>query len=179
MMLLGALGLGGGAATVAVPGIAGAATLVPAATSGLSIASILSGTASVLGVVSTIAAGAADADAAEASAIDAETEAENENLKGIERRRSLKAAMAEAVGQADVAHAASGVDLSFGSAAQARQAAFREGDLALSGDVYTQQSRQNRLYERARSYRRTAKRARIGGWLGGLAQGASALSRRS
>lgn len=170
MQLIGALAgtlFGGGAAATG----AISATLPMAGGTlggGLSIASILQGGASVLGVVSSIAAGAADADTAGAAAIDAEREAENETLKGIERKRSLTAALAEAIGEADAAHAASGVDLSFGSARQARKATYREADLAGTTDGYTTSTRINRLFERARSYRRTAKRAMTGGIFGGL-----------
>lgn len=178
MMLLGGLaGLvgGGGAAGATVgAGIAGANTVL-AAGSGISLASILQGTATVLGIVSTIGAGYAQADQAEAAAIDAEMEQSNETLQGIERRASIKQAMMDALGAQDVAYAASGVDLSFGTARQARTDAYREADLALTTSTATEQTRVARLAERAQNYRRSAKQARMGGWLGGLTKGIGAL----
>lgn len=181
MFMLGGLGslIGGGAAagaTVAVPGIAGAATLMPAgaglaagaAAGGLSLSSILQGSATVLGLVSSIAAGNAEAEAAELSALDAESEQSLENLKGIDRRRSLKLAAADAIGEMDAAYAASGVDLSFGTAAQARTEAFREADLGLTSDASTTMGRFSRLQQRAAGYRTSAKRARSAGLINGL-----------
>lgn len=169
--LTGLLGLGGaaGAATVAVPGIAGAATLVPAAASGLSLAGILQGTASVLGLVASISAGAAEGEALDLQAADADREQALENLQGIERRGSIKRAMVDALGAQDVAYAASGVDLSFGTARQARTDAFREADLGLTTSAGTTMTRLSRLSERAANYRSSAKRARMGGFLSGLA----------
>ena len=175
--------LGGGAtaATVAVPGIAGASTLMPAAASGISLASILQGTATVLGVVSSIAGGNAEADALNAQAIDAEREQEIETLSGIERRASIKATLAEALGQQDVAYAASGVDLSWGTASQARREAYREADLAITSAASTELTRNSRLMERAANYRASAKRARSAGIIQGLTgglQGAASLAGR-
>lgn len=155
---------GGGAA-------AAAGSTAAAAGSGISLASILQGTATVLGVVSSFAAGAAEADMLNAQAIDAEREQEIETLSGIERRSSLKKAMAEALGAQDVAYAASGVDLSWGTASEARQEAYREADLALTSSASTEQTRQSRLIERAANYRRAAKRARTAGIVDGLIGG--------
>jgi hypothetical protein len=175
------LGLGGGAAataaTVAVPGIAGAATLVPAAAStGISLAGILQGTASVLGLVSAISAGAAEGEALELQAKDAEREQNLETLQDIERRGSIKQAMVDALGAQDVAYAASGLDLTFGTARQARSDAFREADLALTSSAGTTTTRLSRLAERAANYRSAAKRARIGGFISGLGGFASNIA---
>lgn len=164
--LLGLLG-GGGAGAGATAGAAAGA-----ASSGLSLASFLQGTATVLGVVSAIGAGNAEADALNAQAADAEREQNLEVLQGIQRRASIKRAMADAVGAQDVAYAASGVDLSFGTAASARQDAYREADLALTMDTGTEQTRVGRLAERAANYRAGAKRARAAGLLNGLIGGA-------
>lgn len=168
--------LGGGAAataaTVAVPGIAGAATLVPAAaSSGLSLGSLLSGAMTVMGVTTSVLGGLAEADKAEAAAIDAESEQALESLQGISRRSSIKAAMMDALGAQDVAYAASGVDLSFGTAGQARKDAFREADLALTTATGTEQTRISRLAERAKNYRSAAKMAAGLGVLNGLSKG--------
>jgi hypothetical protein len=91
---------------------------------------------------------------------DAEAEKPFETLQSVDRKRSLLAAAAEATGSSDVAYAASGVDLSFGSARQARQDAYRELDLGLTTDSATTATRLNRLQERAINYRSLAKRAK-------------------
>lgn len=171
---------GGGAAagaTAAGTAAAGAAGVAaPVAASGLSLSSILQGTATVLGVVSSIAAGNAEATQAELAASDAEAEKPLENLQGIQRRSSIKKQLAAAIGAQDVAYAASGVDLSVGTAAQARNDAFREADTALAVDAGTQETRLSRLTERAANYRLAAKQARRGGYLNGLIGGAQGFA---
>ena len=87
------------------------------------------------------------------------------------------AAAIEAIGDMDVAHAASGVDLSFGTAAQARTDAMRELDTALTSDSGTTMTRLSRLQERASSYRRAGKRAMTAGLIGGLSSGISSFNR--
>ena len=162
--------LGGGGAAAGTAATAGAAAGT-AATSGFSLASILQGTATVLGVVSTIGAGFATADQMKAQAIDAEMEQSLETLQGINRRSSIKAAMRDAVGAQDLAYAGSGVDLTFGTAVAARKDAYREADLALTTAVGTEQTRVNRLTERAANYRRGAKQAKLGGIFEGAMKG--------
>lgn len=169
--------LGGGGAAAATT----AAAAAPAAASGFSLASVLQGTATVLGLVSSIGAGFAEGDRMDAAAIDAEAEKPLESLQGIERRSSIKRAMVDAVGAQDVAYAASGVDLSVGTAAEARTDAYREADLALTSDVSTQQMRTARLSERAKNYRRAGKQARslglVNGLTGAIKSGLSAAER--
>lgn len=172
--LLGFLGGGGAAASTAGTAAASAGS---AAATGATISSILEGTATVLGLATSIAAGQADAEQAELAAIDAERQQPLEILQGIDRRRSLKAAAAAAIGEMDVAHAASGVDLSFGSAGQARSEVFRESDLGLETDIGTTTTRLSRLQERAASYRRMGKRALTSGVIGGLANAAGGFAR--
>ncbi|MCW5697922.1 MAG: hypothetical protein KIS96_14475 [Bauldia sp.] len=131
----------------------------------------------MLGVVASIGAGNAE----ELEAQDAERETALENLQGIQRRASIKRELAEATGALNTAYAASGVDLSWGTAAAARQDAFRDADLALTADAGTQEVRQSRLAERAANYRAGAKRARAAGILNGLTGaigGASPLLQR-
>lgn len=166
--ILGLFG-GGAAATTATAGAAaGAGAGAAAAGSGISLASILQGTATVLGVVSAIGAGNAEAAQNELAASDAESEQKLETLQGINRRTSIRKQMAEALGAQDVAYAASGVDLSFGTAKAARTDAYREADLALTSDSSTELTRVSRLAERARNYRAMAKAARSGGIINAL-----------
>lgn len=173
--IIGLVGGAGAAGTAAAGAAAG--TAAAGAASGISLASILSGGATVLGLVSSIAAAQAEKEQMDLAAADAEAEMPLETLKGIDRRRSIKQATAEAIGEMDVAYAASGVDLSFGTAAQARTEAFREADLALTSDSGTTMTRLARLQERAANYRRMGKRALRAGVLTGLASGLSSASR--
>jgi len=166
-----AAGTAGTAVTTGLGAAQGLLGFTGAAKTGLSLAAILQGTATVLGVVSSIGAGKAEADMLEAQAIDAEREKPIETLQGINRRTSIRRQFADAVGAQDVAYAASGVDLSFGTARAARSDAARESDLALATDIGTEQTRISRLSERAASYRRSAKRARQSGVLNAVLGG--------
>lgn len=163
--VLGAFGIGGGAAaasTAATAGTAAAAggAATAAATSGMTLNSILQGVATVFSVGNTLAAGNAQGDSYDMAAEDAARQAPLETLQGIAARTSIKAQMAQAVGEMDTANAAGGVDLSFGSPVEARRQAFREGDKAITTEVATEQSRKNRLLEREAYYRKMGKKAR-------------------
>lgn len=153
---------GGATAAGATAGAAATATAAPAA-AGFSLSSLLQGTATVLGMVQSINAGKADEEAANAAADDAAREIPLETLQGITRRTALKKEMMDSVGQQDVAYAASGVDLSFGTPSRARSEAFRQADLGLTSDVGTEQTRIGRLQEREAEYRKRARRARQSG----------------
>lgn len=167
-----ALGFGGATAGATAAGAAGTAA---AAGSGISLAGILQGTATVLGIVSAIGAGNAEASQAEMAASDAESEQSLETLQGINRRTSIKKQLADALGAQDVAYAGSGVDLSFGTAKAARSDAYREADLGLSTATGTEMTRISRLAERAASYRAQAKTARRMGIFNALSGGVDNL----
>ncbi|WCA60334.1 hypothetical protein G6M16_007425 [Agrobacterium tumefaciens] len=152
-------GGGGAAAAGAATGAATTAAAAPAA-AGFSLSSLLQGTATVLGMVQSINAGRADAEALTAAADDAAREVPLETLQGINRRTAIKQQMMDSIGQQDVAYAASGVDLSFGTPSQARKEAFRQTDLAVTSDVGTEQTRIGRLQEREAEYRKRASRAK-------------------
>ena len=144
-----------------------AGTVAGAAETGLSLSTILQGVATVGGLVAAISSGNAEAANLRMQARDAEQEKTFETVQSVDRKRSLLAAAADAKGEANVAYAASGVDLSFGSAAKARQNVYREADLGLTTDSATTQMRLNRLTEQARNYRFAAKNAKLMGWLQG------------
>lgn len=168
MMMMGALtGLLGGAGATAGT----AATAATTAATGLSISSILQGVATVGGVVASIAAGNDEAANLKMQGRDAEQEKTLEVLQSVDRKRSLLKGAQEAMGEVDVAYASSGVDLSFGSAAQAKKDVFRETDLSLNSESATTGSRLNRLTERAQNYYRMAKSARRLGVLNALTRG--------
>lgn len=167
----GAAAAGAGAATGAFAGAAASGAATGAAASGFSLASILQGTATVLGVVSAIGAGNAQATQNELAASDAEGDQKLETLQGISRRTSIRKQMAEALGAEDVAYAGSGVDLSFGTAQAARKDAYREADLGLETSNGTEVTNISRLAERAASYRAAAKTSRRMGIFNALSGG--------
>lgn len=157
------------AGSFAFPAAPAAAAASAGLFSGGMLSTILQGGASVLGLVSSIAAGEAEQQQMEMMAQDAEAEQPLEILKGIDRRRSLKLATIDAIGEMDAAYAGSGVDLSFGTAAQARQDAMRELDLGLTSDAGTTMTRLSRLTQRAANYRAMGKRAMRAGVISGVA----------
>ncbi|RUW43973.1 MAG: hypothetical protein E5W19_32385 [Mesorhizobium sp.] len=166
---------GGGAAAAGTAAATTTAAAGTTAASGISLASLLQGTATVLGIVSAVGAGNAEAAQNEMAASDAESEQSLETLQGISRRTSIRKQMADALGAEDVAYAASGVDLSFGTAKAARSDAYREADLGLTTSTGTEQTRISRLVERAKNYRAMAKQAKAGGILNALTGGADTL----
>lgn len=183
LLSLGATLLGGGAAAAGSAGAAGATMLASgsaagagAVGSGLSLATIMQGGATVLGIVSSIGAGNAAAAEAEMAAQDAETEQALETLQGINRRNETRKALISALGAQDTAYAASGVDLSVGTAAQARQEALREGDSALETGNNTELTRVSRLAERASRYRAQGKQKKLMGYLDGAIGGAKGIA---
>ncbi|BCH59198.1 hypothetical protein RvVAR0630_18220 [Agrobacterium vitis] len=172
---LSALGglFGSGTAAAGTAGAVGGAvgtagtvgTVGGAAAGGLSISSILQGTAGVLSAVSAVSAGNAQAEGYEQAATEAQSNQRLTTLEGISRRSSIKQAMVDQVGKQDVAYAASGTDLSFGTPTQARKEAFREADLGTATQVGTEQTTQAQLSDRERNYRKMAGKARLGGWV--------------
>lgn len=151
--------LGAEAATLLAPTVAGGSLLA----GGSTVFSILSGTATALSVMSTMRAGEAKAQSLELAAGDAETETRLEANKTIERKTSLRKALIETIGERDVAAAASGVDLSFGTPATARREAVTDTERALSLEDSGEEFRRARLLERSASYRRMAAESRSGG----------------
>jgi hypothetical protein len=177
-MIAGSL-FGGGTAAAGAGAVGGAGAAVGAAgaaAGGISAASILQGATGILSMVASIGAGQAEAEQYELAADDAAREVPLETLQGINRRTSIKQAMMEQLGEQDVAYAASGTDLSFGTPAQARKEAFREADLALTTDVGTEQTRVARLREREVNYRKRASKAKSAGFLTGVTTGLSTMS---
>lgn len=167
--VVGTHALYGGAVTAAQ--MAGAAaTAGAAAGTGFSVSSILQGLTGVGGLVAAISAGNAEGARLDGEASDAVRERGFETVQNVERRRGLLAAASENLGEVDVAYGASGVDLSFGSANEARRKVFREVDLANTTDSATTEIRLGRLSERARNFRKLGKQARRMGILGGFSR---------
>lgn len=141
---------GGGSLVAGLGGISTAAT-------------ILAGGATVLSVLNAQRAGEAKSQALNAQADDADTQTRIEALQGLDRRTSLKTQMVQALGNRDVAAAASGTDLSFGTPVIARAQAVKDSERALSIDQDTTETRIARLRERAANYRIQASQAYAGG----------------
>jgi hypothetical protein len=120
------------------------------------IGSILQGVASVQSVSSGLVQSQMRADALNEQADDALFSAGLEETQGIERRTSLKKQFVQYQGERDAAIAASGVDMSFGTPAIAREAAARDAESALSMDQDTTNMRINRFRERAATQRQRA-----------------------
>lgn len=175
--LIGSLFGGGAAAGAAATGAA--TTGVVTAGSGLTLAKLLGGTLSVLGAVQSINAGNAKAEEYKLAAEDAARQVPLETLKGINRRSAIKQEMMDSVGEMDVANAASGVDLSFGTPNQARKDAFRQTDLATSTAVGEEQTQVARLNEREANYRKMSKRAKSSGIFDALMIGLNGASKLS
>lgn len=161
MSMLGS-GAAAGAATVAVPGIAGAATLVPAA-GGLAAGgmaagglSLLQGLGTVFSTVATIGSGFAARSAGRAEAEQQKFAERDEFIAGKETSASLKAEMARTVSNQAVAFAAGGVNLGSVSVQQAKQQAIEDAEKELS-------IASSETLSRAMARRRAASNARSRG----------------
>lgn len=120
------------------------------------VGSILQGVASAQSVSSGLVQSQMRANALADQADDALFSAGLEETQGIERRTSLKKQFVQYQGERDAAIAASGVDMSFGTPAIAREAAARDAESALSMDLDTTNMRINRFRERAATARQRA-----------------------
>lgn len=158
------------------PAAAAATTASTATTAGSTMWSVLQGTATALSVLGGLRAAQAQSDALEAQSADAKVEAQIEGTRGLERRTALRERMAQDMGARDVAYAASGVDLSFGTPATARQQAVADANSAVSTDVETENIRRNRLLTRSAMYRSMAEDTRAAGTLKAVTGGISMLA---
>jgi len=167
----------GGAAAVGGAGASTGALLG----AGSLLSTILAGTATVAGMMGATGAGEEQARTLNAQAMDARTEQEIEQLRGGERRDSLRRSLLQTLGERDVAAAASGIDLSFGTAAMARDEAERDAERALTTDQATEDLRVSRLQEREGEFRLAARAAKKAGRLKAVGlgvQGAASMTRR-
>ena len=158
----GAIGLGGAAA-----GGAGAAAKTGGLLASLGKAStwgsILSGGATVLSLMAQRQANTSMMMGAEMDALNLEGQADDtrleigqERVTGANRRNSIRRALLETIGDRDAAYAASGVDLSFGTPAVAREQAAASAERALGQDRDTQAINVSRLEQRAANLRSRA-----------------------
>lgn len=172
MELVGTLfaGMIGSAATVG-PGIAGAATVLAPATSGLSM---LSGLATAASVVGSIGSGLAGMAAGKAEAKEHEFASRDEYIAGKETSAALKQELAKTLGDQAVGFAAGGVDLGSVSVQAAKRQAIDDAEKELS-------IASNDALSRSLARRRAARNARSkGSWslfrgaLQGVSTGANA-----
>lgn len=148
---------------------------------GSTLATILSGTATVAGIMGAQSAGQEQARSLFAQAGDARTEQDIERIRGTERRDSLRRSLLATLGERDAAAAASGIDLSFGTAAMARQEAERDAESALTMDQGTQDLRIARLQERENEFIRAGRAAKRAGTIKAVGlglKGAASLAGR-
>lgn len=148
---------------------------------GSTIGSILSGTATVAGMLGASQGGQEQGRNLYAQAADARTEQDIERIRGTERRDSLRRSLLTTLGERDVATAASGVDLSFGTPAMARQEAERDAESALTMDQSTEDLRIARLQERENEFIRAGRAAKKAGTIKAVGlglKGAAALAGR-
>lgn len=151
------------ALTTIASGIGGVASAAaPLFTTASGFASILQGGATVASVLAAQRAGAAEGQKFELAAGDAETNILIEANRATEKRISLKQSLVNALGERDVAYAASGVDLSFGTPVAARRQAVADTERALAIEKSGSDLTVARLRERAASYRLAGVNAREG-----------------
>lgn len=154
----------GAAAGAAAPAAAGAGGLGSLLSSGASIfGTILSGGLGLVGAMSAARAGKQDEAEAIGKAKDAEMEASQERLDGDRRAADLRRGLLKELGERDVAYAASGVDLSFGTPVIARAQADEDAARALAADRDVTDYRGRRLAARADLYRAQGAEARAAG----------------
>lgn len=125
----------GGAAAAFIPGIAAAGSAATAA-GGLSstILSILSGTASVVGILGTLAGARSEQNAMEGQALETELQAGQEQLQSTNRQTALRRQLYQVLGENRVAAAASGIELGangLAGAEERRQQQLATGDLTI------------------------------------------------
>lgn len=134
--------------------------------------SVLQGAAGLGGMLSSIAQGATASQSYKVQAAQADAEANQEQLAGMQRTTALKRELARVVGQSDVVYAAGGTDIGGGIAEDARQAASKRAVTEISVDRSMTDARIALQKARASGYRRLADGAELAGWLGGLTTGA-------
>ncbi len=132
---------------------------------GSTFASILQGGLGLVGAMSAIRAGSAQADAYRSQAADTRLDVTQEQIDATNRETSLRKGLLKSLGERDVAYAASGLDLSFGTPATARAQAADDAQQAVEQDQTTSDLRQSRLRARADTLDALAGDAESASWL--------------
>lgn len=169
--LFSAVAAAGSAASTAASAVGGAAASFG---SFLSSSGILTGLQAGTGLLAIAAKNRASQEQKEASfdkAAEAEIDARAEGVAGQTRAVQLRRQMVDAMAERDIAAAAGGLDIGFGSPVQAREQVASDAERALSIDALETANRQSRLRERSASYIRAGRAARQGGLLDMFATG--------
>lgn len=145
----------------------------------LSSSAVLTGLQGVTGLLSLAAknrAGEESKAAAFEKAREAELDAQGEAVQGQARQAQLRQQYIAAMAERDVAAAAGGLDLGFGSPVVAREQVSADTERALSVDALETGNKQDRLRARSASYIRAGRAARQGSLLEMLATGTNTLT---
>lgn len=124
---------------------------------------ILQGGVGLMGAMSSIRAGQAQAAAYRMAGADARLQAGNEQIAATEKETSLRKALVASLGERDVAYAASGVDLSFGTPTVARGQAIDEASRAMSTARTASDMRRTQHLAKAAGYDALASDAEAAG----------------
>jgi len=151
--------------------LAGTAAQGGAAGLGSTALSVLQGAAGLGAMMSSISQGSASADSSRLQAIQADGEATQEQIAGVQRTTALKRELARAIGQSDVVYAAGGTDIGSGIAEDARQTARSRAASEISVDRSLTDARIALQTAKASGYRRLASSAETAGYLGAATQG--------
>ncbi|MCA0424874.1 MAG: hypothetical protein LCH61_16420, partial [Proteobacteria bacterium] len=139
------------------------------------LSSLMQGGMSVLGGISAMREGDEKAAALREQGLQAQDDARQERLAGMQRTDQLRRQLLDEQGQRDVAYAASGIDLSFGTPVVARAQADDDAARALAISGETTNARAAQYEQRAASYRAAAGRAKSTGLLNALGIGAKTM----
>jgi hypothetical protein len=150
-----------GAVSSAASGIGGAVSSATSAFGGAGsfFSGILQGVGGITSAMAATRAAQAKADAYQNQAADAERDANQQQIAATGRQTGLRKDLLATLGQRDVAYAASGLDLSFGTPVQARDQAIVDSSNAIAGDQATADTNQAMLRQRAAQYRKMAGQA--------------------
>lgn len=151
-----------------------ASTAATAATAGSSLFSMGSlfsslgqGALGLMGAMQAAQAGKAEAAQMQMQADAAREDARQAELDGVAKQTSLRRDLIEELGKRDVAYAASGTDISFGTPGQARTQALDDFSSALSGAANETTGRASRLRQRASGYEAAAADRKTAGYAKG------------
>lgn len=176
-LLLGAAAASATAGTAAaafVPGVAAASGAAASAGLSSTILSILSGTASVVGILGTLAGARSEQNAMEAQALETELQAGQEQLQSTNRQTALRRQLYQVLGENRVATAASGIELGangIAGAEERRQQQLATGDLTI--ERQDDEMRRALLKARANGLRARGRDAMTAGLFRSFGQAAS------
>ncbi len=164
----GALGLGAASAPLNLLTGTAAAGAGAGAAGGSTALSILQGGMGLLGAMASIRAGQSAAAGYRSQAADTRLDVGQETIAATQKETSLRKALVASLGERDVAYAASGVDLSFGTPAAARSQAIDDTNSAMSMARTQSEMRRRQLLARADTLDAMAEDAASSGLIKGL-----------